>query len=250
MRYSKGLLSGMLILCLAVFLLAGCLPKLEDEPSQRNDATPAQQVSQAKSKLQMLQAEYDKLSANYEDVKSELETTQAKYDELGTNYEDVKSELETTQAKYDELNAKYEDLRAKHDELSAKYDILIQGTAGISEEDVEQAIFELINQERQNNGLNELEWYYGLHIIAKEHSQYMATIGRLENSEYSIWQGVFRATGYSTLDRMTNATLIIWKESIHYERNFLHEKAKYGAVGVAKSGEVFYITYFADIYGG
>jgi len=120
MRYSNGLLSGMLILCLAVFLLAGCLPKLEDEPSQRNDATPAQQDSQAKSKLQMLQAEYDKLSANYEDVKSELETTQAKYDELGTNY----------------------------------------------------------------------------------------------------------------------------------ERNFLHEKAKYGAVGVAKSGEVFYITYFADIYGG
>jgi len=207
-------------------------------PPAKEDAAPPEQDSQAKSELQILQARYDELSASYDDVKSKLEITQAKYDELSAKHNELSD-------KYDKLSAKHGELSAKYEGLSAEYDAMIQGTRGINEEDIEQAIFRLVNKERQNNGLNKLEWSDNLHWAAKDHSQHMATIKRLEYSERSYWQGIFQAAGYSTLDRIANAALIIWEESLRYEGHFLCKGAKYGAIGVSKSGDIFYITYFA-----
>ena len=241
MRYFNRLLSGLLILCLAMFLLVGCVPKSEDEPSPPIDATQPQPGSQEKIELQILQAEYDKLSGKYDYVKSELEKAEAKYGEISAKHDELS-------AKYYQLSAKHDELSAEYEELSAKYDAVMQGTRGINEEDVEQAIFELINQERRNNELDELEWSNGLHWWAKDHSEYMATIKRLEYSDRDYWQDNFRAVGYSTVDRIANAAFLLWEESLRYESNFLDKAAKYCAVGVSKSGEIFYITYFAHIY--
>ena len=180
---------------------------------------------------------------------AEAEVLQAEYDELSNNYDAVRSELaeaEILQAKYDELDAKHLELGAKYDELSEQYHVLVEEET-ITEEDIEQAIFELINQERQNNGIDELEWNRTLHRWAKSHSRDMATRKRLEYSEASAWQEVWKAAGYSTVDRLANATLMIWKDSIRYESQFLAKGAKLGAVAAYKSGEVFYITYFAHL---
>ena len=120
------ILSCLMVLSL---LVASCTPA----PPAEEDAAPPEQDSQAKSELQILQARYDELSASYDDAKSKLEITQAKHDEL---------------------NAKHNELSTKYEGLSAEYDAVIQGIRGINEEDVEQAIFRLVNKERQNNGLN------------------------------------------------------------------------------------------------
>jgi len=248
MRYANRLRSGLLILYLAIFLLVGCVPEQEGEPSNANDATPAEQDSQAKIELQALQAKYDELSANYDAVKSELEITQGKYDELSIKNEGLSAQYNELSVKYDELSTRYEQLSAKYDELGTEYDTLIKGTANVTEEDVEQAIFEMINQERKDNGLNKLEWSNSLYWWARDHSTRMATIKSLEYSENLYLQEIFRAAGYSTLDQIAKAAFIIWKENLtQYERNFLHTYAEIGAVGVSKSGEIFYITYFADI---
>ena len=231
MKCLHRVLLGSLIILSSITLLAGCTPKPEDEVPLHEEVAQVQEDSQIVKELQILQEKHNKLSADYDTAKSEVEEKQAQYDKLNQEH----SELRT---KYDELNTKY-------NELSAKYDVVMQGTAGIKEEDVEQAIFRLINQERRKNGLNLLEWTDSIYMWAKEHSDDMATKKRLEYSEYSYSQDVFRAAGYSTIDRIAEATLMIWEESLQYERNFLNEHTSYGAVAVTKSGEIFYITYFA-----
>ena len=193
-----------------------------------------QELQSVKETLSSAQTRVSELTSKLEEVKKEKEAIQAKYDELSSKYEAAKNELDTIQSKYEELNA--------------KYNAMIKEPPVITEQKIEQAIFELINQERQNNGLNKLEWHKGLYWGAQNHSQHMATKGRLEYADNSHLQDVFRATGYSTVDDIARAALVIWKENIEYKKNFLYPSVINGAVSVYKSEEIFYITYFADIY--
>jgi len=235
MKYSNKLLLGFLSLGMTIFLLVGCTAESEEEQSQ------PEQESQAEIELQILQEKYDELSSDYNDIKSELEIIQAAYDNLSTK----NNELNT---KYDDLNAKYNELSTKYDNLKASYDALTQEPEVIKEEDLEQAIFALINLERQELGLPLIEWSDGLYWYATKHSDDMAEKKRLEYSGYSYWQDIFRAAGYKTVDEIADAAMIVWKDSLQYAVNFLSKGAQFGAVGVTKSGEIFYITFFAHIY--
>jgi uncharacterized protein YkwD len=219
-------------LIITLFSVLSCAPAVSQQEYDRVN----NELSETQSQLGLLQSEL-----------AEAEILQAKYDELSNNYDAVRSELaeaEILQAEYDELDDKYDELDAKYGELNKQYNILIEGTI-ITEEDIEQAVFELINEERQDNGLNELAWNRTLHSWAKSHSRDMATRKRLEYSEDSAWQDIWKAAGYSTVDRLASAALMIWKDSKRYEGQFLAKGAKLGAVAAYKSGEVFYITYFA-----
>lgn len=224
------------------------------------------------------QKEYDELNQKYEKVNNELseaknqmallqselaeaEKIQAKYDELNQNYEglrkkyDALSGLETIKPKFDELTLKYDnmekqfnDLTVKYEDMKKQYDVMKAGTAGVSNEDVEQAIFELINQERTDNGLSELMWSEGPYIWARKNSQTMATKGSLQYSEYPRWQEIFIAAGYSTTDRIANGALLTWKaNSYRFTQNILPIVPVYGAVSAHKLGDVFFITYIADV---
>lgn len=223
------------LLIMALFSVLSCAPAV----SQQEYDQVTGELSETQGKLASLRSEL-----------AEAEILQAEYNELSDNYDAVRSELAEAgilRAEYDELGAKYDDLNTEYDELSSQYNILVEGTANISEEDVEQAMFELINQERRDNGLDELEWNHSLYLWAKSHSRDMAARKRLELSDYDVWQDVWQATGYSTMDRLTSATLTIWKDSVNYERTLLVKGATVGAVAVYKSGGIFYITYFAHI---
>jgi|GEM_PF-3846763 hypothetical protein len=81
---------------------------------------------------------------------------------------------------------------------------------------------------------------------AKEHSDYLAGKNIVEVSDQPYFQGIFRAAGYSSLDRITGAALMVWKENAVFERNFLNRQALFGNVAVSESACIFYITYFAD----
>ena len=189
----------------------------------------------------------DAAQAQVTNLQSEVSAIQAKYDDLKADNDELKSEFETTQAEYEELSTEYEDLNEQFEELSKQGDI-IEEAAEINEEDAEQALFKLINQERKNNGLDELMWGKYLYKEATTNSRNMATSGQLEYSDRPSWQEVYRAAGYSTTDGMANAVFTIWKNSGSYEKNFLNVASVYGAVAVYKSGETFYITYMADYY--
>ena len=220
-----------MILFLTSFTLLSCTPTVSQEDYDRVKA----ELSKSQNQIAVVQSEL-----------VETETIKAEYDELLDDYNTALSKLETMQAEYDELEAKYDDLKAKYNELGEQYEVLIEGTP-ISEEAVELAVFDLINQERVWNDLVELEWSSALYSWAKSHSRHMATEKSLEYIVSPLWQGVWQATGYRSVDRLANATLLIWKDSSRFEQHFLGKGAKYGAVAVHKSGEIFYITYIAIV---
>lgn len=254
-----------ILLAMAFFVLSSCAPTVSqqeyDRVSDELSAIQGQMASlqskraeaelmkvqyeelnkQLGTKLETAQAEYENLSAEYEKLSTE-------YEELNKRFDTVKGESETVQASYEELSTRHEELNRQFEELSEQYDIIIQGTAEIDEKDIEQAVFQLVNQGRKDNGLNELLWGDNLYRWATANSRNMAINKRIEYSELFAWQEIFWATGYGTADMVARAAMTIWKDGTQYERNFLSPGANYGAVAVYKSGEIFYITYIADFF--
>jgi uncharacterized protein YkwD len=180
-------------------------------------------------------------------VQTKYEELRTEHEELNKQFDTVKSEAESLRASYEELSIDYEELNNKYEELSKQFDILTETPAEIIEGDVEQALFQLINQERIDNGLDELMWGKFRYKDAIAHSQNMATNKKFEYPEYG-WQEIFWATGYSTVDEIANAAFTVWKNTRLYEIAFLNKVTLYGAVAVYKSGEIFYITYLADYF--
>jgi len=251
----------LLLLVIVLLSVPSCAQQVSQQEYDRvsNELEAVQsQLASLQGKLaeaESLQAQNEELNKRNDAVKSELETIQAEYEGLSTEYDELneqfdtaKSELEAMQAEYEELSTEYDELNEQFEELSEQYNTIVEGTAEIDEGDVEQALFKLINQEREKAGLDELMWGENLYKWAIANSRKMATNKRLEYSEYIGWQEVFWATGYGTADRMADAALTVWKNRQVYERFFLNAAAKYDAVGVHKSGKVFYITYVADYF--
>lgn len=224
----KWLMFGVMFLLMAL-LLAGCGGISEEA-------------------YNAVKAERDAVQAQVTNLQSEASAMQAEYDGLQADYDEIKGEFETLQAEHEELSAEYDELNAQYEELSQQLDILVEETGEIIEADVEQVVFELANQERIDNGLDELEWGKYLYKTAIANSRDMAESGRLEYPSRAASKEIHRAAGYGTADGLANATLIIWKDNSNFAANFLVRGARYGAVGVYKSGDIYYITYMADFY--
>ena len=250
-----------MLLVMALFTVPSCASEVSQQEYDRvsNELSTIQsQLASLQGKLaeaELLQAQNEELNKQFDTAKSEFEGMQARYEDLNAEHEELneqfdtaKSEFEGMQARYEDLDAEYEELNEQFEELSEQYDIATGAGAQIDEEDIEQAVFKLVNQERENNGLDEIAWGDNLYKWATANSRSMATNKRLEYSEYIGWQEVFWATGYGTADRIASAALTVWENRQQYERSFLNTGAKYGAVGVYKSGEIFYITYMADYF--
>jgi uncharacterized protein YkwD len=231
-----------------------------------------------------LQAEYDILVAQYEQANAQLTQLQEdlaesqllqtqcdmNYDGLSTRYDDLTDQnisnlneiasLETQLAELEsELDELAEEIVTKTNELSdcafnydvlkAQYDALVGATLEVNEENIEQALFDLINQVRIAHGLAGLQISTDLEEWALVNCQSMVVSKQLEvyTTHAVPFQRAFIATGYSSLDRLVNAALTIWQSHIlSYDANILAEDARYGAVKVIKSGEIYYITFLAS----
>ncbi len=250
-----------ILLFMAIFSVLSCGPTVPQEEYDRvNSERLAIQnkVAALQSKLteaESLQAEYEDLTKQFEAVKSEFEALQAEYEERNAEYEALVEQsaaandaFEALQAEHEELSAEYEALDEQFAELSEQYETIMGGGAEITAPAVEQAVFNLVNQERIANGLDEVTWGENIYKWAIANSRSMATNKRLEYTGYIGWQEVFWATGYGTADKIARAALTIWQNHQLYERNLLNVGADYGAVGVHKAGEIFYITYVADYF--
>ena len=250
-----------ILLFMAIFCVLSCGPTVSQEEYDRvNDERLAIQnkLTSLQGKLaeaESLQAQNEDLNKQFETVKSEFKALQAEYEERNAEYEALAEQsaaandaFEALQAEYEELNAEYEALDEQFTELSEQYETIMGGGAEIAAQDVEQAIFNLVNQERIDNGLDEVMWGENIYKWAIANSRSMAANKRLEYTGYIGWQEVFWATGYGTEDKIARAALTIWQNHQLYERNLLNVGADYGAVGVHKEGEIFYITYVADYF--
>jgi uncharacterized protein YkwD len=225
------------------------------------------------------QEEYDRISQELIETEKQRATLQnslaesvkkdAQYKALGIELEDVKkardaslAELEALKARYENLNAEFvelqdqnehfvgeiESIEAQYQDLKKQYEAVTQPPEPIVIEDIEQTLFELINQERVNHGIDELLWGKNLYGWTRANSREMADTLRYKYSDWASWQEILWAAGYNSTEEMARATIIIWRGNPYrYEQNIVNPGAKYGAVGVYKLGDIYYITYMASI---
>ena len=194
-----------------------------------------------------LQVQNEELNNRYATLKSEFDAMQTRHEELRAEYDELNIKYASIQSEYETINAKYKELSTEYEELSKQYEAAVEEVAEIAEEDVEQALFELINEDRVENGLDILPWREGLHKSAKENSIYLATNKGLLYPEYDRERReVYWAAGYNSAAEIAEATYLAWKNRDTYEKYFLWAYLDYGAVGVHKSGDIFYITYLGD----
>ena len=138
------------------------------------------------------------------------------------------------------MNTKYEQLMEQADIP----DIVL------NEEEIEQAIFAVINQERINNDVKELEWGKHLYDKCRFNSRQMAESGKYQYVEETGTTGdIFMATKYKTIDQVADATLTIWKNNEYrYKYQIINDQHIYGAVGAQRAGDTYYITFLVSIY--
>lgn len=197
------------------------------------------------------QEEYDELNKELSEIKEQIVELQDKLAEaeiVQGQYEDLKQQFDAKMSEIETLESEYADLTAKYEDLQEQYDVITAEPAEITEEDIEEAIFELVNVERSNNDLDELMWGKHLYNWGISNSRKMATNQQIEYSIYPSFQQVFWATGYTTAEDIANAALIVWKNSQQYDKIFLNLVTPYGAVAAYKSGDIFYITFIADFF--
>ena len=253
-----GIISALLVVLLLVSTSCTSGVSQEEYDRVKNERSAIQgELASLQSKLaesMALQAQNEVLNSKLDALQGEYEVLQTKYEELITEHDELSGDYDNVQSEYEAMQAKYEDLTAEYEELSKQSEAVVEEeeevVVEITEEDVEHAVFELVNQDRRNNGLDELIWSDLLHKWAIRNSRDMATKASYEYSTYAGWQEIFWAAGYSTADEIANAALIIWKNSPQYELNILNKHADYTTVAVYKSEEVYYITYIASTMRG
>lgn len=195
-----------------------------------------------------VKAERDAVQVRVTNLQSEVSAIQAEYDDLKADYDELESEHETLQVEHEELSAYYDELNTQYEELSEQLGVPVEENGGIIEADVEQALFELVNQERIDNGLDELEWGKYLYKTAMANNNDMVASGQLEYPSRAAGKEVYRATGYSTTEEIASAVFTVWKNTRNFDANFLIKGAQYGAAAVYKSGDIYYITCMVDYY--
>jgi uncharacterized protein YkwD len=247
------------VLIIVLLNIAGCSPSISQEEydSVKNELSNVQlQVETLQEKLSealLIETQYDQLNAQYQELKnqydaqigenqvkkSEYDDLFASYGQLQQQYDDKNDELQGMYIEYDQLNQEFEDLKEQYD--------ILQGNAVFSEEEIDQAIFDLINQERSDNGLEELEWGIYIYGWARQNSVAMAQTGDLKYSSWLSVQAVLITAGQATLDGLVNGVMAVWKQQTHeFSPKILNASVKYGAVATYKSGDVYYITYVAS----
>ncbi len=133
---------------------------------------------------------------------------------------------------------------------------VVDYTAPISLEKMEQEIFFWINLKRVEEGVRELEWSESFYDKARQHSEYMADTHDFVHSDYNaeniakIWDTsrVYNAAE----DRWETGNVLIpleivvmWEESPLHRAFLLERSLKDGAVGVARGGGWIYATFMA-----
>jgi hypothetical protein len=209
--------------------------RLKDELSDLQARLELAQSQNASGQVSFQQ--YQDLSSRYTTLESDFRSVQASLTVL-------QAQLATLRQQYDAREIDYETLRAQYETLKKDYARLTADN--ISTDDIEQAIFDLINRERSLNGLAELAWGKNLYLIADTNNQVMTESKSRTPSSYASWQDVHWATGYRTVGDIALATLTIWQNGLQYQQNFLNAVAAYGAVAVYQSGDIYYITYIAS----
>ncbi len=130
--------------------------------------------------------------------------------------------------------------------VSSSTVISVPQSAVMSYREVSLYIFKSINDVRVSYGLDELVWSEVLAGLAQEHSSWMALTSIYKHSENNVWENICTGTGYSNDIEAADAAVQSWLDSPPHRENMLNPNRSYGAIGYAKKGATFYVTFMAE----
>ena len=220
---------------------------LEDQLADANEKLAAQQEKLLEAGI--LATQYDGLSNQYDELKEQNDANLEELASLEAQLEGLGDEIARLTSENEAKDNQIADLTIQYNNLKAQYDILVGSASEMTEENIGQALYNLINQERKGHGLNELVTGSNLVDWSENNSQNMSVSKREEYYDVFLvpFQRAYVAVGYSSLERVLNATMTFWKShELSYQENILNEDAIYGAVSVVKLGDIFYITFMAS----
>ncbi len=247
---------------IAVFGMLSCSPAVIEGVAQEAYDSIKNTLSETESELEALRvrlSELEQLAESSQEPVSEAPTS----GESDNTDNAISQELETLKAQYEDLSVQFDELQEQNNanlaeladiaqqfaELQVLYDAAVAEPGPINTDDVEQAIFDLINKMRMDNGLEVLLPGEFLQDIVEVNSLAMAEAKEIIYSQEPGWQEIFRAAGYDTADEIANGALLTWKSNIiTYNTNILNINALYGAVSAIKSGDIIYITYLSHTF--
>ena len=178
-------------------------------------------------------------------LKDEIASLKAKVASLGTEIAALNQQKDSlTQAKA-ASEAQYTALTKDYQELQKLMDSTTL-PATVTEEQIENEIFGLLNAERVKAGLPAFILGEHLYPQAKQNSRNMAAAGKFVYDPAVFYQEVFWAAGYNSLKPIGRGALLTWKANqFNFEHGALLPANIYGAVGAYKAGEIVYITFSA-----
>ena len=91
MNHSKWLLTGTLVLCLAVLPLVGCVSKSDYEALEAEYATLTAELDSVSSNLTNLQADYQMLKVHSDELTTKYETAKKDYDSASRELSQIRS---------------------------------------------------------------------------------------------------------------------------------------------------------------
>ena len=248
------------IVLLGIIVLTGAISCDQGDLQAQYDILEAQyaeaneQLEQLQGELietQILQTQYDDLLVQYDELTDKIDTNLDEIASLEVQIGELENELDELTDEIEAQTNEIADWVFAYDELKAQYDAMVGSAMEITEENIEQALFALVNQERKNNDLNELALGPNLRTWARINSQRMFVSKQTEyyDDTWIPFQRVYIAVGYQSLEQVVNAAMTFWQShALSYQDNILDEDALYSAVGVVKSGDICYITFMASNY--
>lgn len=246
-------LLGIIVLASAISCDQGDL-QAEYDILEAQYAEANEQLEQLQGELietQILQTQYDDLLIQYDELTDEVDTNLDEIASLEAQIGELETELDELTDEIEAQTNEIADWVFAYDELKAQYDAMVGSAMEITEENIEQALFALVNQERKNSDLNELAFGPNLQTWARINSQRMFVSKQTEyyDDTWIPFQRVYIAVGYQSLEQVVNAAMTFWQShALSYQDNILDEDALYSAVGVVKSGDICYITFMASNY--
>jgi uncharacterized protein YkwD len=195
--------------------------------------------------------EYQNLLKDYNNAVAGLDSAGAEYDTLNNEYELLQSQHQTLQSQNESNLNQINLLQTENTQLKAQLDELTPPFPEIDTAEIEQILFYMINQARTDAGLEPLQVGKNVASWARLNSEAMAYSKVHERYESYVvaYQLTFIAGGYNTAQDIANAAMIIWQSrELNYEINVLFDDATYGGIAAEKSGDVYYISFFASDY--
>ena len=242
-----------LIFILITCVLAGsisCGGKAGDTVTQAEYDALKAQLSAAEAKIAELKAAAGVTVSVPQDpaLKDEIASLKVKITELGNTITELNKqnnsltqEKASSETRYAELLTKYQDLEKKLAAATTPETITV--------ELVENEILQLLSQERVKAGLPEFVFGPQLRNQARTNSLAMAASGKIVTNPDYLYQEVFWAAYYTSVDAIARAALATWKLNTYgFEHGTLLPGNRFGAVGAYEAGGIIFITYLAAFY--